>query len=371
MTSLITPNTAKRATLVIVLLGVLGLTAHLALASGVPKPRITSGPPAVSRSRKANFRITDSQGNVTFRCSLDGARFQICGSSPGFGGLRDGLHVFLVQARTSSGNSSAPTRYAWAVDYNAPRLAVAFPSNKAKYGTPRWGAGCGKAGAGLCGTVTAPGGLKSVVVWIQQNSTRKYYNGHGFKSKHLFWNTATVNPEPVKGTHVLRATWSYPLGLPSPAGKYTVRVRAIDRIGNVNRAKTQRTLSFQAEVATQPAEALPFTVRGSAVGSLYPGGSIRTIPLTLSNLNGVPIVITGVTVTLDASNLPAGCLAGGYQITQANIPAAGVSLPANGSVTLPAQGATTAAIRMIDTGTNQDACQGATLTLAYGGSAHS
>ena len=68
-------------------------------------------------------------------------------------------------------------------------------------------------------------------------------------------------------------------------------------------------------------------------------------------------MVTSVTVTLDGSSLPAGCSAAGYQITQASIPAAGVSVPANGSVTLPAQGATTAAIQMIDTETDQDPCQ--------------
>ena len=76
-------------------------------------------------------------------------------------------------------------------------------------------------------------------------------------------------------------------------------------------------------------------------------------------------------VTLASSSLPAGCSASGYVVNQASIPTAGVAVPPNGSVSLPAQGATLPSIEMIDTGSNQDACQNAQLQLSYAGSAHS
>jgi hypothetical protein len=44
-------------------------------------------------------------------------------------------------------------------------------------------------------------------------------------------------------------------------------------------------------------------------------------------------------------------------------------VPPGGSVTLPSQGATTPFIQMVDTRTNQDACQGTTVGLDYTGSA--
>jgi hypothetical protein len=78
-----------------------------------------------------------------------------------------------------------------------------------------------------------------------------------------------------------------------------------------------------------------------------------------------------VTISLNASSLPAGCAANSYKITQPSIPSGGVSVPANGSVTLPTQGATTGSIQMVDTHTNQDACKNALLKLDYSGSAHS
>ncbi len=346
---------------------------------------------------------------------------------------------------------SDPARYAWSVEHKAPKLAVAFAAKNATYGRARWQASCAPRGVGLCGTAAAPAGLKSVIVWIQQKATGKYYNGHAYSSKKLIWNKAALSPKPTKRKRVVSASWFYRLPLPKP-GKYTMRVRATDQIGNINRGKTQKTLSFvidtsrtskpqitsgpanptpatsatltfidsEADVTYQcnldglgwrpctspvtysglsvgnhvfqvralnkagslsapvsyawtivPSGGTPFTISGSAVGGLYPGGTSRTIPLTLANPNGVPIHVTGVTVTLAASSLPAGCTADGYQITQASIPSAGIVVPADGSVTLPAQGATTAAIQMVDTHTNQDACQNAHLKLGYTGSAHS
>ena len=452
MTRLHYSHTAKRVTLVVALLGVVGITAGLALGAGVPKPRITSHPTLWTRSRKAHFRFTDSQPNVTFICSLDGARFRSCGSSKGYGGLADGRHVFLVQAKTQSGAVSDPARYAWTVDYKAPQLAVSFAANGAGYGSARWRTGCAPNGAGLCGTVIAPGALKSVIVWIQRNGSGKYYSGRAYTSRQVVWNNATLSPKPAKGKRVVRATWFYRLDLPRPDGKYTVRVRATDQIGNINRGRTQKTLSFVIDTDVPPAptitsgptnptsatsatltftdrgagvtyqcdldgagwhpctspatysglgvgghvlqvravnnaggisapvsygwtivptSGMPFTISGDAVGLLYPGGATRTIPLTLTNPNGVPVYVTSVTVTLAASSLPAGCSASDYQITQASIPSGGVDVPASGTVTLPAQGATTATVQMVDTDTNQDACQNAQLTLDYSGSSHS
>ena len=452
MTRLHYSNTAKRVTLVVALLGVLGFVAGFALATGVPRPRITSHPASWTRSRNANFRFTDSQPNVTFICSLDGARLRSCGTSKAYGGLADGRHVLLVQAKTRSGAVSDPARYAWTVDYKAPQLAVSFAANDAAYGSARWRPGCAPNGTGLCGTVTAPAGLKSVIVWIQQKGSDKYYNGRGYASKQEVWNNAAISPKPANGKRVVRATWFYRLALPKPDGKYTVRVRATDQIGNINRGRTQKTLSFVIDTAgpptptitsgpanptpatsatltstdrwagvtyqcnldgrgwnpcTSPAtysglsvgdhvfhvravnkagdlsnpasygwtvvptSGLPFTITGNAVGALYPGASAEPIALTLSNPNGVQIYVTNVTVTLASSSLPVGCSASGYVVNQASIPTAGVAVPPNGSVSLPGQGATLPSIQMIDTGTNQDACQNAQLQLSYAGSAHS
>ncbi len=452
MTSLITTNTAKRAALVLALLGVLGLTARFALASGAPAPRITAHPASWTRKRKANFRFTDAQPGVSYRCSLDGARFRGCGSTKGYGGLADGRHVFLVQARTASGAVSSPARFAWSVDYKAPRLAVAFVANNASYGRARWSLGCPSSASGMCGTVLAPGGLKSVVLWIQQKATGKYWNGHSYGSKKVVWNTATTRPKPSKSRRVVSATWHYAIPMPKAQGKYTLRVRASDRIGNVTRLHTQQTVNFTIDTgapsapwitsgppdptpqtsatltftdsesdvsyqcsldgsawsacatpmsysglavtrhlfevrALDPADNVsgpasyswtviastgsPFTITGDATGPLYPGAAPQPIALTLSNPNPVAITVTALNVSLDTASLPTGCPASGYRIVQTSLPADGLVIAANASITLPAGGATAPTVQMLDTGTDQDPCQNAKLGLSYAGSAHS
>ncbi len=45
--------------------------------------------------------------------------------------------------------------------------------------------------------------------------------------------------------------------------------------------------------------------------------------------------------------------------------AVSVVVPAGGSVLLPAQGATAPVVTMLDLGTNQDDCKGATLSFTY------
>jgi hypothetical protein len=451
MTAFLTTNTAKRAALLLALLGVLGLTARFALASGAPAPRITAHPASWTRARKANFRFTDAQPGVSYRCSLDGAQFRGCGSAKGYGGLADGRHVFLVQARTASGAVSSPARFAWSVDYIAPRLDLAFVANNASYGSARWSLGC-PSSAGMCGTVLAPGGLKSVVLWIQQKATGKYWNGHAYGSKTVIWNTATTSPKPTKGRRVMSAAWHYAIPMPKAQGKYTLRVRASDLIGNVTRLHTQKTVTFTIDTrppgapwitsgpsdptpqtsatltftdsesdvsyqcsldgsawsacatpmsysglavtrhlfevrALDPAGNVagpvsydwtvitstgsPFTISGDATGSLYPGAAPRPIALTLSNPNPVAINVTALNVSLNTASLPAGCPASGYRIVQASLPAGGLVIAANASVTLPVGGATAATVQMLDTGTDQDPCQNDKLGLSYSGSAHS
>ena len=61
--------------------------------------------------------------------------------------------------------------------------------------------------------------------------------------------------------------------------------------------------------------------------------------------------------------------ASGTASAQSNTAGGSVSIvvPAFGSVTLPAQGATAPVVTMLDLPTNQDACKNATFALSYGG----
>jgi len=147
-------------------------------------------------------------------------------------------------------------------------------------------------------------------------------------------------------------------------GTHTFSVRALDGAGNVSSASQS---SWQIITSTNK----PFTITGNAPAVLYPGGASRPIDVTITNPNSQAIFVTSLTATTQSAGLPGGCAANSFQTTPASIPSAGVQVPANGSVTLPAQGGRAPSVQMVDTGANQDACQNATVTFSYTGSAHS
>lgn len=148
-------------------------------------------------------------------------------------------------------------------------------------------------------------------------------------------------------------------------GQHSFDVAAVDAGGN-----TSGVASYAWTIA--PATGAPFTVTGDAPGLLYPGAAAQSIPVTLHNPNSTPIVVTSLAATLAPSGLPTGCDSAWFQIAQSNVAnTTPVQIPANGSVTLPAQGASTPSIRMIDSHSNQDACKTAHLTISYSGNAHS
>jgi hypothetical protein len=155
-------------------------------------------------------------------------------------------------------------------------------------------------------------------------------------------------------------------------GQHQFAVEAVDAAGNIS---AQAVYSWK--VARGSIQ--DFTIDGNLTGLLYPGGDARAIAVTLHNPNDIPIFVTAVGVAIHGTDLPIGCTTADFQLVQAGIPAAGVQVPANGSVTLPAQGATAPTVQMVNrqdatpgdgTG-NQDACRNATFQLDYSGSAHS
>jgi hypothetical protein len=145
-------------------------------------------------------------------------------------------------------------------------------------------------------------------------------------------------------------------------GVHTFTVAAVDGAGNVSisryswRIVLPLPLHLSGEVATSSA-------------MLYPGLAALAISVTLSNRNTVAIHVTEVTTRLQSTGAP-GCSARWFRVSQARIPLGGIAVPAHGSVTLPVQGATAPTIRLVESGTNQDACENARLALAYSGGAH-
>lgn len=107
----------------------------------------------------------------------------------------------------------------------------------------------------------------------------------------------------------------------------------------------------------------------SSLGALYPGATAQALPVTITNPNPVPILITSLDVRATAD--PAGCSSGENLL----LSGAGVSeskpltVPANGSASLPAPGIAAPSIFLRDLPVNQDACRRARFPLSFSGSA--
>ena len=65
-------------------------------------------------------RLSDSDGTVSFQCSLDGAAYGPCTSLFTTAALADGSHTFAVEAVDISNRTSNPTQYTWTIDTVAP-----------------------------------------------------------------------------------------------------------------------------------------------------------------------------------------------------------------------------------------------------------
>lgn len=103
---------------------------------------------------------------------------------------------------------------------------------------------------------------------------------------------------------------------------------------------------------------------------LFPGAGSVQLPVTLSNPNPVPILVTAIRVAVSAD--PPGCdSTANFELVPSNASDdAPVLVPAGGSVDLPSATASAPAIGLRELPLNQDACQGAELPLSFTGEAH-
>ena len=147
------------------------------------------------------------------------------------------------------------------------------------------------------------------------------------------------------------------------AGEHSFSVRALGRLGRRGAATRFRWRLFEPKsFAIEP--------RLSSLGPLYPGAPAQPLPVLLKNPNPVPIVITGLRAA--ARGNPLGCdSATNLELTPSSAsPTAPLTVPAEGSVSLPAAGVAAPTIALRDLPFNQDACQGAQFPLAFAGEAH-
>jgi hypothetical protein len=113
-----------------------------------------------------------------------------------------------------------------------------------------------------------------------------------------------------------------------------------------------------------------FGIAGGPDQPLYPGGPAELLDLAIENPYGFAIEITGISVTLESSSARACPPSENFRVVRGF--GGTVTIRARTTETLTSAGAAPAQlpeIRMVDTGTNQDACQDAAIRLLYAGQA--
>jgi hypothetical protein len=420
MRTLLTTRTAKsagrrkRLTLlgVLIFLVLAAIAGYAIAAPRGPTPTIASGPSGVTTATSARFTFNGARGD-TFDCSLDGAAFVACTSPQTYSGLRDGAHTFQVRERTRAGQLGDPVSRGWTVDTQAPptpqitqhpptytnESSATFGYTDAEAGVTYQCKVDGTAYRSCANPVSLRGLSGNEDGWIVFYVIAVDAAGNTSHSATYSWKIDRVDPprpqlvqQPANPSASADATFAFVdretsatfecaldgavfTACTSPktytglsAARHRFQVRAVDLAGNRS-AVTEYSWRATPVVGGQP-----FTLSGGYTGLLYPG---KTAALTLrvANPNGEAIVVESIVVTIQPGSTKPGCDGpANLQITPSNVSAANpLTVPANGSVTLPASGGAVSApqVTMKNLATNQDACKGATFSFAYSGSSHS
>lgn len=146
------------------------------------------------------------------------------------------------------------------------------------------------------------------------------------------------------------------------AGSHSFSVRSAGP-----RGKHSKTARFRWQVL-EPKD-FSITPQLGGLGALYPGAPAQALPLTITNPNSVPILVTSLQVKATAD--PPGCGSAENLVLSGSSAssAAPIKVPASGSVSLPAPGASAPSIQLRDLPVSQDACQRAQFPLAFSGTA--
>ncbi len=293
---------------------------------GLPAPSIMAKPSKHSRETWASFSFSDPVRRAAYRCSLDGSRYKACRSPKRYPGpLTKGRHSFRVRVRSLTRKRAldSPASYTWLVQRLLPTPYVT------------------KHLADPAGSTSATFAFSDR---LSHASFRCKLDGRPWRRcaspihysrlrpiEHHFYVYVHANTPSDIRSRVVRFNWN-----------------AITQVSSEN-----------------------FSISVGVIGSLYPGAVPVPIPLTLSNPNGVPIVVTRLTVVVTSS--PAGCSSStNVRLTQSSLSSMNpVLIEANSSLRLPAKGVAAPMIQLLDLPVNQDACKNAAFPLTVTGSAHS
>jgi hypothetical protein len=330
---------SNRVTALVTLLAGALSSAHFvggAFASfAVSAPVITQHPANPSTSTTAAFSYADGEGDIDFKCSLDGAGFSFC--PPGgitYKKLRLGDHTFAVEA--GSGFSySAPERFFWRIEPPAPVL-VSHPGNPSKDTSPEF-----------------------VFTEADWPNVRFFCHLDAHPVMNCTGDTDRDFDQFVPGE------WQFRNLAPGRHCFYVYVAGSVIGVGGVASPVTSFCWTLSGPL-------LNFTVGGDLTEPLVPGSS-ESLNMTFTNPNSVPIhiakgAITAANITI-TNNKP-GCADSNFAVTQGltvgiTIPPRQLTPVSLAELVVPKND--WPVITMLETNTNQDACKNATLTLTYSG----
>ncbi len=151
-------------------------------------------------------------------------------------------------------------------------------------------------------------------------------------------------------------------------GDHTFAVRAFNRDGRAGPAPSYSWRHVGPSGQTQ-GDPKPFSIelRGD-LEHLHPGYPGQQVPVLITNPNPVPIEVTSLTVGVAGSS--PSCSAENFALAPSSAsPAAPLTVPAGGSVSLPTATISAPSISMLNLPVNQDACQGTEVPLVFSGEA--
>ncbi len=386
-------------------LAVSGFVAWTALAAS-PAPTITSSPANPTNATSATFTYTLS-GAAGFLCKLDTAAFASCAKTgKTYTGLTQGQHTFQVQGADKNNKANSPAAsYTWTIDTTPPAAAptiTAGPtglvnSSSATFsftGEANAKFQCALESTGSFAACTSPASYSGLSQGAHTFRVRQIdaAGNAGTAVASRSWTVDTIappapvitsKPDDPNGDGIANFTWtdsdasvtfrcslenkpSTTCASPlrtlvdvSNDGQHQFAVSALDAAGNAS------TTTYTWKVL----KAVNVVVDGDAIGLLYPGAPAQRIALTVHNPNNFPVVMSSITTSVSAS--PAGCPAGSVGGDPANIAiqqssvAAGNTFTVAANQSLPLPAALSPAIRLVDTGRNQDACKNGSFKLTY------
>jgi hypothetical protein len=287
------------------------------------RPTFATAPVRPWISRNATFAWLLKR-STTGECRLDQGRWKRCVNPRTYLGLCLGEHVFRIRAKAASGRRSSVNRFVWAISTSPPPPAPAITSHPQATTTSTdasFDFDVASGSTAECRLDDRP--------W-QECSPPAMYVG--------------LDP----GTHTFCVRAIGPAGVTGPETCFTWNV-----VGS----------------ESPPQPSVLFAISGNVLGLLYPSGR-GPLPLTVSNSFDFDLAVTALSVNvLPGSSMPGCDGPTNLQVTQSNTAGGSVSVvvPAHGLVTLPAQGATTPRVTMLDLATNQGACKNAVFTFSYAG----